>query len=26
MGWFAAHAQNQDAPLAAYLKGEAGGR
>jgi hemerythrin len=26
MGWFAAHAHNQDAPLAAYLKGEAGTR
>jgi hemerythrin-like metal-binding protein len=26
MGWFAAHAQNHDAALAAYLKGEAGAR
>lgn len=26
MGWFAAHAQNHDAQLAAYLKGESGAR
>jgi hemerythrin len=24
MGWFAAHAQNMDAPLAAFLKGDRG--
>jgi hemerythrin len=26
MGWFAAHAHNQDLPLAQFLKGEAGAR
>lgn len=26
MSWFATHAQNHDAQLAAYLKGESGGR